>query len=662
MTDVQKRVAPRRFRPLANTLIRSIAAAGAVCTLAVATLQIALTYREHRQNFEAEVRSIARVNVPLLSVNLWDIEPDAIRRQLQLIAERPQIAYVRLEAVTGQQFESGSPTRREDPRTAILDIPYPEGKPGRLGTLQVAPNVEHLYTMLVDDVLRLLAAYGLLIGLICIVTSVILRRQLQLPMRHIANFAASLTPNDLTRPLTLQRPPRRSRDEIDEVADGFGLLQADIRKHVDQLDQLVAQRTAELARSVEELHALGEVSQAVNSTLDLETVLSTIVAKAAQLSGTEAGAIYVFDERTGIPAARDIWHERGNDCGGPRHARSAFPMRSARRPKRRAQADRPICATSRRAPVSDIVDARRLPGAPAGTAGATGQGRGRAASCAARHPGRIFRKTRLNCCKTFAAQSVLAIQNARLFREIEDKSRQLEVASQHKSQFLASMSHELRTPLNAIIGLTEMMVTNAARFGTEKALEPLRRVNAAGTHLLSLINEVLDLSKIEAGKLELNPEPVEFGPAYRRGHRHRGTACREEQEPPRRRSARRTWARSTADPMRLKQILLNLLSNACKFTKEGEVALRVRKVADGRDWVELAVADTGIGLTAEQQAKLFQDFTQADSLTARRYGGTGLGLAISRKLARMMGGDVTVASEPGKGSVFTVRLPGGGNS
>jgi adenylate cyclase len=117
-----------------------------------------------------------------------------------------------------------------------------------------------------------------------------------------------------------------------------------------------------------------------------------------------------------------------------------------------------------------------------------------------------------------------------------------------------------------------------------------------------------------------------------------------------------------ADPLRLKQILLNLLSNACKFTKEGEVALRVRKLTNGRDWVELAVADTGIGMTPEQQAKLFQDFTQADSLTARRYGGTGLGLALSRKLARMMGGDVTVTSEPGKGSVFTVRLPGGADT
>jgi len=236
--------------------------------------------------------------------------------------------------------------------------------------------------------------------------------------------------------------------------------------------------------------------------------------------------------------------------------------------------------------------------------------------------------------------------------------RQLELASQNKSQFLSSMSHELRTPLNAIIGLTEMMVTNAARFGTEKALEPLRRVNSAGTHLLSLINEILDLSKIEAGKLELNPEPVNLarlideviGTAGQLADKNKNRLVVEASE---------NLGALTADSMRLKQILFNLLSNACKFTKEGEVALRVRKVADGRDWVEVAVEDTGIGMTAEQQAKLFQDFTQADSLTARRYGGTGLGLAISRKLARMMGGDVTVASETGKGSVFTVRLPVG---
>jgi two-component system NtrC family sensor kinase len=269
-----------------------------------------------------------------------------------------------------------------------------------------------------------------------------------------------------------------------------------------------------------------------------------------------------------------------------------------------------------------------------------------------------FTDKQIELLTTFADQAVIAIENVRLFDEIQDKSRQLAEASERKSQFLASMSHELRTPLNAIIGLTEMMVTNAGRFGTEKALEPLRRVNAAGTHLLGLINEVLDLSKIEAGKLELNPEPVDLarlideviGTAGQLAEKNQNRLVVEAQE---------NLGALTADSMRVKQILLNLLSNACKFTKEGKVALRVRKVADGRDWVELAVADTGIGLTAEQQAKLFQEFTQADSLTARRYGGTGLGLALSRKLARMMGGDVTVTSEAGKGSVFTVRLPGG---
>src|SRR5258708_2354407 len=246
-------------------------------------------------------------------------------------------------------------------------------------------------------------------------------------------------------------------------------------------------------------------------------------------------------------------------------------------------------------------------------------------------------------------------------REVDDKSRHLEMASQHKPQFLPTISPELRTPLNAIIGLTEMMVTNAARFGTEKAAEPLRRVQRAGTHLLGLINQVLDLSKIEAGKLELSPESVNLTPlidevigtARQLAEQNKNHLVAESQE---------NLGPLIVDPMRLRQILLNLLSNACKFTKQGEVTLHVKKMVNGRNWIEFAVADTGIGMTPVQQAKLFEEFTQADSSTSRPHSGTALGLAITRKLARMMGGDVTVTSEPGKGSVFTVRLPGSADS
>jgi signal transduction histidine kinase len=270
---------------------------------------------------------------------------------------------------------------------------------------------------------------------------------------------------------------------------------------------------------------------------------------------------------------------------------------------------------------------------------------------------RPFTDKDIELVKNFASQAVIAIENVRLFDEIQDKNRQLQLASENKSQFVSSMSHELRTPLNAIIGLTEMMVKNAARFGTEKAQEPLQRVNRAGTHLLGLINQVLDLSKIEAGKLELNPQTVQLRPLI---DEVIGTAGQLAEQNKNRLvvDAQENLGALTVDPMRLRQILLNLLSNACKFTKAGEVKLAARKVSNGSNFVEFAVSDTGIGMTAEQQAKLFEEFSQADAATAQRFGGTGLGLAISRKLARMMGGDVTVASEPGKGSVFTVRLPG----
>ena len=434
---------------------------------------------------------------------------------------------------------------------------------------------------------------------------------------------------------------------------------ADMAKAADFFVASLAQREQGLRESVAELRALGEVTQAVNSSVDLETVLTTIVAKATQLSGTEAGAMYVFDDATQEFQLRATYgldesmvtelrrsHIRIGQTGISEAVESGMPIQVADiqndptvtlnvivRAGFRALLYVPLLGTEKI--VGALVVRRKQPGE--------------------------FATNTIELLQTFAAQSVLAIQNARLFSELAEKSAALAVASSNKSQFLSSMSHELRTPLNAIIGLTDMLVANAARFSTEKALEPLKRIHKSGIHLLGLINQVLDLSKIEAGKLELVPESVNLMPLI---DEVIGTARQLAEQ-----NKNRLVVDSPTDigalyidPMRLRQILLNLLSNACKFTKEGEVSLRARKVGIGRDTVELAVVDTGVGMTPEQLGKLFQEFSQAEASTAKKYGGTGLGLAITRKLARMMGGDVTVTSEPGKGSAFTVRLPGGAHT
>jgi signal transduction histidine kinase/CheY-like chemotaxis protein/HAMP domain-containing protein len=470
------------------------------------------------------------------------------------------------------------------------------------------------------------------------------------PIQALRAGAARIGSGDLASRISI-----KTGDELEALADQFNQMADQLQASYADLEKKVELRTRELAQSVEELRALGEVSQAVNSTLNLETVLNTIVAKATQLSGTEAGAIYVHDDAKNEFVLRATYGmseafvaelaRQGVGFGESTVAQAAMqhaPVQVAdlKEAKPTGLQEIILRAGYRALLVMPLLSRDKVMGALVVRRKAPGS----------------FPAPVVDLLQTFAAQSVLAIQNARLFHEIEEKGRQLELTSQHKSQFVASMSHELRTPLNAIIGLTEMMVNNASRFGTEKAAEPLRRVNRAGTHLLGLINQVLDLSKIEAGKLELSPETVNLAPILEEVV----STTRQLAEQNKNRlvlEAQDNLGQLTVDPMRLRQILLNLLSNACKFTKQGEVKLRVKKVVGDGNWIEIAVADTGIGMTPEQQAKLFEEFTQADSSTARQYGGTGLGLAITRKLVRMIGGEVTVTSEPGKGSVFTVRLP-----
>jgi len=255
--------------------------------------------------------------------------------------------------------------------------------------------------------------------------------------------------------------------------------------------------------------------------------------------------------------------------------------------------------------------------------------------------------------KTFAAQSAIAIENARLFRELQIKSRELETASRHKSEFLANMSHELRTPLNAIIGFSDVLVERLFGELNNKQSEYVTDIAESGRHLLALINDILDLSKIEAGRMELDASDVELPGVIAQTM----SLVRE-------RAERRGIAMSSnvdddvgvvhADVRKVKQVLLNLLSNALKFTPEGG-RIEVRACAYD-DRVEVAVTDTGVGIAPEDQGAVFEEFRQVGA-SAARVEGTGLGLAISRKFIELHNGRLWLASTPGQGSTFTFSLP-----
>ena len=516
----------------------------------------------------------------------------------------------------------------------------------------VAEAYAPLYASLQRTGLVLLGALALAFA-----AGMFLARRMVVPIHALRAGAARLGSGDLG-----QRIAIKTGDEVEALANQFndmaGRLQesyANLERKVEERTQELHQRTDELGRSVGELRALGEVSQAVNSTLDLETVLSTIVAKAVQLSDTDAGAIYVFDAGKGEFRLRatygmdqeliEMLRQQHIGMDEP-NVELAFakgePIEVADlREDAPSAANEIILRAGYRArlmaPLSRgeeivgmLVVRRRTPGA--------------------------FPQNTVDLIKTFAAQSVLAIQNARLFHEIDDKGRQLEVAGQHKSQFLANMSHELRTPLNAIIGYSEILQEDVADLGQDALVPDLKKIEGAGRHLLGLINDILDLSKIEAGRMDIFLEDVELVPLLEEVRALVVPLAEKNGNTLELRLAKDLGSIRT-DRTKLKQSLLNILSNGSKFTENGRLTVVAERFESDRPMVRFAVSDTGIGMTEEQLGRLFQAFSQAEASTAKKYGGTGLGLAISRRFCQLLGGDITVTSRPGEGSTFTIVLP-----
>ena len=414
-------------------------------------------------------------------------------------------------------------------------------------------------------------------------------------------------------------------------------------------------RTQDLTRSVGELRALNEVGQAISATLDLQAVLSTIVTRATNLSGTDAGVIYEYEE------AREAFVPRAS---ARLEAEIVETMLAT--PVRKGEG-----ATGRLAEVQEPVQVPDILAAPA-------QSRVRDALVRTGYRAllavplvreghllgglTVIRKVTgefapevIELLRTFATQSALAIQNARLFQEIEVKSGELAAASRHKSEFLANMSHELRTPLNAIIGYSELLEEEAGDLGGGRLVPDLQKIAVAAKHQLSLINDILDLSKVEAGRMELELAPFDLPSAIDNAL----TLVRE-------RAARRGIALERTiddgvgllrgDERKVKQVLLNLLSNALKFTPEGG---RIEVRAAMRDGgVEVAVSDTGVGIAPEDQEAIFEEFRQVGTAD-KKVEGTGLGLALARKLIELHEGRMWVRSRLGEGATFTFTLPRG---
>ncbi len=664
------------YSPTTAPKVRSVSRRFSYAFIGVVTLILlvfagtAIFVNSGRINAELEKRldNALKLSYISLPAPLWNLDNDIVDDFIEALFLDESIVFA--EVVWGGQIISKRVREKFQQKDAlyfsqssqfimkISDIHY-EGN--KVGTIRLAMSRESVKKELIVTILGITALTIFIIAAIALTSLVITKRYISSPLLKLQESASLIAHGDLDTFVE-----KSSSDEIGILGQNLDAMRGSIKQlftelseskvkleeHSRTLEQKVEVRTRELARSVEELKALGEVSQVVSSTLNLETVLSSIVRHAVQLSKTDAGTIYEFDE------AEQVFVPRIN------YGVSAEFIEALRESGLRVGDDTVIGqAAIKRAPeqVPDLADIPDYPIPYVQQAGFRAvlavpllrEDRLIGGLVVRRKAAGEFAAPVLGLLQTFAAQSVLAIHNARLFHEIEEKGRELEIANKHKSEFLANMSHELRTPLNAILGYTELILDRIYGDVPEKIQEVLERLEKNGRHLLGLINDVLDLSKIEAGRLTLSLDEYSMGEVVQTVFTSL-EALAAEKKLKLKVVVPSDLTTGKGDEQRIAQVFLNLLGNAIKFTEEGEVRVEVT-VSD--ETFLVSVSDTGPGLSEADQKRIFEEFHQADGSSTREKGGTGLGLSIAKRIVEMHGGHIWVESTIGKGSTFRFTLP-----